>query len=56
MTDLPAVPDWTDHNVSDPGVTLLQALVYTVGAVVLAAASVAVLTRRRRRSDPLHAA
>jgi hypothetical protein len=55
MTDSTGVPDWTDHNVSDPGVTLLQAVVYTIGAVVLVSASVAVL-RRRRRSRTTQAA
>jgi hypothetical protein len=55
MTDSAATPDWTDHNVSDPGVTLLQALVYTIGPVVLVAAAVAVL-RRRRSSGTTRAA
>jgi MprA protease rhombosortase-interaction domain-containing protein len=48
MTDSTAVPQWTDHNVSDPGITLVQALMYTIGAVVLAAAGAAVFRRRRR--------
>ena len=48
MSDSPPIPEWTDHNVSDPGVTLLQALVYTIGAVLVAAASVVVLRRRHR--------
>jgi hypothetical protein len=52
MADSPAPPEWTDHNVSDPGVTLLQVLVYTLGAVALVAASVAVLRRRRRSGEP----
>ena len=43
-------PAWTDHNVHDPGVTLLQVLAYTLGALALVAASGAVIGRRRRRS------
>jgi hypothetical protein len=50
MTDSPgAPPDWTDHDVSDPGVTLLQAAIFTIGAVVFVSATAAVLRRRRRR-------
>jgi hypothetical protein len=41
--------DWTDHDVSDPGITLLQALVYAIGALGLTTATV-VLIRRRRNS------
>jgi hypothetical protein len=48
MTDSTALPEWTDHNVSDPGITLVQAIAYTIGAVVLAAAATVVLRRRRR--------
>ena len=28
----PTGPDWTDHDVSDPGVTLLQVVVYALGS------------------------
>jgi len=31
-TPSPSPPDWTDHNVHDPGVTLLSLLVYAVDA------------------------
>jgi MYXO-CTERM domain-containing protein len=51
MTDSTAAPRWTDHNVSDPGITLVQALAYTIGAVVLAAAAAAVFRRRRRAAS-----
>jgi hypothetical protein len=43
---------WTDHNVHDPGVTLVELLVYTLGAVGLVAMSAALITRRRRFRDP----
>jgi hypothetical protein len=52
MDDSPAQPAWSDHNVSDPGVTLLQVLAYTLGAVALVAASAAVLRSRRRWDEP----
>ncbi len=32
-------PEWTDHNVSDPGITLLQVLVYALPAVVVGVAA-----------------
>ncbi len=38
---------WTDHNVHDPGITLLQAVLYTLGAVGLVVASVAFIRARR---------
>jgi hypothetical protein len=52
MGNSSASPEWTEHDVSDPGITLLQALVYAVGAVVLVAASATVLRRRRRSGEP----
>ncbi len=52
MADSPAPGAWSDHNVSDPGVTLLQVLAYTVGAVALVAASVGVFRTRRRSGEP----
>ena len=51
MADSPAPAAWSDHNVSDPGVTLLQVLMYTIGAVALVAASAAVFRTRRRSGD-----
>ena len=47
----PAPPPLSDHNVSDPGVTLLQVVAYTLGAAVLVAASVALFSGRRRSGD-----
>ncbi len=38
---------WTDHDVPDPGITLLEALVYVVGAMGLATATVAFIRARR---------
>lgn len=52
MADSSAPPAWTDHNLHDPGVTLLQLLVYTIGAVALVAASAVVLRGRRRSGEP----
>ncbi len=49
MTDSPIAPSWTDHDVSDPGVTLLEALAYALGAAALIAVTTAVVRRRRRR-------
>ena len=49
MTDSPITPSWTDHDVSDPGVTLLEALAYAIGAAALIAVTTAVIRRRRRR-------
>ena len=52
MADQTAPPAaWSDHDVSDPGVTLLQVLMYTLGAVALVAASVAVFRRGRRSGE-----
>ncbi len=41
--------EWTDHNVSDPGITLLQVLVYALPAVVVGVAALVVVARRSRR-------
>jgi hypothetical protein len=49
VTRQPEAPEWTDHDVSDPGITLLQALLYAVPAVVFGLVAVVVVTRRRRR-------
>jgi hypothetical protein len=48
MTESSAPPRWTDHNAHDPGITLLQALVYAVGAIALVVVSAAVVRRRCR--------
>jgi hypothetical protein len=48
----PAPPAFSDHNVSDPGVTLLQVVAYTLGAAALVAASVALFSGRRRSGAP----
>ena len=40
--------DWTDANVHDPGITMLQALVWSIGGLF----AVALVWRFRRRRDP----
>jgi hypothetical protein len=45
------LPTSSEHNVSDPGVTLLQVVTYTVGALALVAVAVAMLRGRRRAGD-----
>jgi hypothetical protein len=52
VADSPAPLSWSDHNVHDPGVTLLQVLAYTIGAVALVAVSAAVIKRCRRSREP----
>jgi hypothetical protein len=42
------VSDWTDANVHDPGITVVQALVWGVGGLFAAA----LVWRFRRRRDP----
>ena len=44
-----AVADWTDHNVHDPGVTLLELLAWAVAGSLFAVAVDAYLRRRRDR-------
>jgi len=51
MADRPVPATWSDHDVSDPGITLLQVLAVAVGAVAVVAASVALSRRRRRSGD-----
>jgi hypothetical protein len=34
MTKIPPAPAWTDHNTSDPGITVLEVLAYSVAALV----------------------
>ena len=54
MANSHVAPDWTDHNVHDPGITLLQALAYTIGTAAFLAVSVAALEADvgRREPDP----
>ena len=47
-----AAPAWTDHNVHDPGITLLEALAYTMGVAALIARSVAAVGNRRHSREP----
>ena len=47
-----AAPAWTDHNVHDPGITLLEALAYTLGVAALVAVSVAAVRNRRHSREP----
>jgi hypothetical protein len=42
------VPDWTDHNVHDPGVTMLELLAWSVAALSFALGVYAYLRRRGR--------
>jgi hypothetical protein len=49
MTDS---PPWTDHNTHDPGITILEALAYSVAAL-LGTAVVVRMVRRRRRRHPV---
>jgi hypothetical protein len=42
-------PEWTDHNVSDPGITLLQVLVYALPVVAAGVAAGLFLVRRSDR-------
>jgi hypothetical protein len=50
MTE-PNPNDWTDHNVHDPGITLLELVAYSIGALGFATATVALRRRRRRSLD-----
>ena len=47
MSD-PSQPRWTDHDVSDPGITLLEALAYGLGLLAVAGAATALVRRRHR--------
>ena len=52
MTEIPLAPPWTDHNTSDPGITVLEVLAYSVAALVgLALASVWWRCCRRTRES-----
>ena len=33
MTEIPPAKTWTDHNTSDPGITVLEVLAYSVAAL-----------------------
>lgn len=46
-----SVPEWTDHDVSDPGVTLLQAIAYSVTALVAVGAVRRWWSHRRSHRD-----
>ena len=46
MTD---TPPWTDHNVSDPGITMLEVLAYSITALFATTVVVRTVRRRRRR-------
>jgi quinol-cytochrome oxidoreductase complex cytochrome b subunit len=46
------VPDWTDFNESDPGITLLELFAWLASALLFALAFHA-FRRRRRRSGHL---
>ncbi len=37
MTEDPPAPMWTDHNTSDPGITVLEVLAYSVVALIAVA-------------------
>ena len=43
------MPDWTDLNVHDPGVTLLELLAWSLLGCVVGFATAAYIRRRRRR-------
>ena len=34
MTEITPAPVWTDHNTSDPGITVLEVLAYSVASLV----------------------
>ena len=48
MTKSPLAKAWTDHNTSDPGITVLEVLAYSVAALV-GVALVSVWWRRGRQ-------
>jgi nitrate reductase gamma subunit len=50
MSDSSSSPTWTDHDVSDPGITLLQALVYVLGGLTVVAGGTALVWRRLHRT------
>jgi hypothetical protein len=52
MADATAPPAWTDRNDHDPGVTLLEVLAYTLGALAFVAVSAALVRSRRRAGAP----
>jgi hypothetical protein len=43
------VPDWTDHNVHDPGVTMLELLTWSVAALSFGLGVYAYVRARRGR-------
>jgi hypothetical protein len=53
MTETPPAPAWTDHNTSDPGITFLEVLAYSIAALVgVALVSVWWRCGRRTREAP----
>ena len=53
MTKSPLAKAWTDHNTSDPGITVLEVLAYSVAALVgVALVSVWWRRGRRKRKSP----
>ena len=48
-------PDWTDTNEHDPGVTVLELLVYTAEALLVALILLRWWARRRRPCGVVHA-
>lgn len=44
------VPDWTDHNVHDPGVTMLELLAWSVAGLSFGLGVYTRLRRRRRQT------
>ncbi len=46
--------DWTDANEHDPGVTVLELLVYTAEALLFALTVLRWRSRRRRRRGVVH--
>ena len=47
-------PEWTDHNVSDPGITLLTLFAFLAAGLLYAAGVELWRRRRRRRDDRAH--
>jgi hypothetical protein len=45
-------PEWTDHNVHDPGITVLEAVAYTIGTAAFLAVSVVALRHWHRSGEP----
>jgi hypothetical protein len=50
-TELGARASWTDANVHDPGITVLEVLAYALTALAVAGGVVLVRRNRRRSAD-----